>query len=121
MSYIGLGRKKAKAAADITGLNEGNWTNTFDHSVLGANPAYFECHHISAINVPPASTLHVMVGADVWSSAVLYGDAEWDPSQPLLLTPDDDVYLFWSQPATGKPPVAWMWLRYDPAIQPRST
>lgn len=121
MSYIGLGRKKAVAAADLTGLNPGNWTNVFDHSVLKANISYFECHHMSAVNVPGISTLTVYVGNDVWSSVELFGSSEWDPSQPLILTPDDDVYLCWNQAATGTPPVCWMWLRYDPAIQPQRT
>jgi hypothetical protein len=118
MSYISLGRKKAVAAADTTGLNEGNWTNAFTHSVLGANVPYFECHHMSAINVPGISVLTAYVTNDVWSSVQLAGNAEWDPAQPLLLRPDDDVYLCWNQPAEGTPPTCWMWLRYDPAINP---
>lgn len=118
MSYVGLGRKKVIAAADQTGLNPGNWTNVFDRGVLKANVAEFECYHMSVINVPRTSILTVYVQKDVFSSALLIGNAEWDPAQPLPLTPDDDVYLCWNQPATGTPPTAWMWLRYDPAIQP---
>ena len=118
MSYIDLGRKKVAAGADLSGLNPGNWTNAFTHAVLGANVARFECYHISAINVPGLSTLTVYKGTDVWSSVELFGNAEWDPSQPMPLSSDDDVYLCWNQAATGTPPTCWMWLRYDPAIQP---
>lgn len=118
MSYISIGRKKTVAAADQTGLNTGNWTNDFSHSILLANVARFECYKITVINVPGIVTLTAYVGNDVYSSVVLYGNAEWDPSQPLPLSPDDDVYLCWESPATGTPPTAWMWLRYDPAVQP---
>lgn len=118
MSYIDLGRKKVTAAADLTGLNTGNWTNVFDHATLGANVSQFECYHISAVNVPALATLVVYKGADVWSAVELFGDAEWDPAQPMPLAPADDVYLCWDQPASGTPPLCWMWLRYDPAVNP---
>jgi hypothetical protein len=118
VSYVSLGRKKTVAAADATGLNTGNWTNVFDHSILKANVAAFECYHMSVINVPHAIVLTVYVGVDVFSSVLLAANAEWDPAQALPLTPDDDVYLCWSATAAGTPPTAWMWLRYDPAVQP---
>lgn len=118
MSYIDLGRKKVTAAADLTGLNAGNWTNVFDHATLGANVPRFECYHMSAVSVPSLATLTVFKGVDVYSAVELFGDAEWDPAQPMPLAPADDVYLCWDQPATGTPPTCWMWLRYDPAINP---
>jgi hypothetical protein len=118
MSYIGLGRKKVVAAKDLTGLNTGNWTNAFDQAVLGAKVPYFECHHISAVQVPGVSTLTAYIGLDIWSAVVLAGNAEWDPAQPMLLTPGDEVYFAWNKAASGAPPVVTMWLRYDPAINP---
>ncbi len=118
MSYIDLGRKKVTAARDLSGLNPGNWTNQFSHDVLGANVPRFEAYHISAVSVPSLSTLTVYKGTDVWSAVVLAGDAEWDPNQPMPLSPADDVYLCWDMAATGTPPVCWLWLRYDPAINP---
>lgn len=120
-SYIGLGRKKATAIKDNTGLNTGNWTNVFDHQALGANPPQFEIYHFAAINVPAVSTLTVFVGNDVFSSVLLAGNSEWDPSQALPLTPDDDVYLCWNIAASGTAPVVTAWLRYDPAINPAQT
>ncbi len=118
MSYISLGRKKVTATADTTGLNTGNWTNAYTHAVLGAKVAYFECHHMAVTQLSGIATLTTYVVNDVWSSVVLGGNSEWDPSQPLLLRPDDEVFLCWSLPATGTPPVSYLWLRYDPAIQP---
>lgn len=119
MSYIDLGRKKVTATADLSGLNEGNWTNVFDHATLGANVPRFECYHMSAVSVPSLATLTVFKNTDVYSSVLLYGNSEWDPAQPMPLSPDDDVYLCWNQAATGTPPVCWMWLRYDPVINPK--
>lgn len=119
MTYIGLGRKKATAAADLTGLNTGNLTNVFDHGILAANVARFELYHIAVTNLSQVATVTVYVGADVYSSVPLVGNAEWDPSQPLLLTPDDDVYLCWDLAESVTPaPVATVWLRFDPAAQP---
>lgn len=116
MSSIGLGRRKVTATKDTSGLNPGNWTCAFTHDVLSANVARFECYHMVAKDITGVVTLTTFVFNDVWSSAQLAGDAEWDPQQPLPLTPDDDVFLCFSSAATGTPPVCWMWLRYDPAI-----
>ena len=121
MSYIDLGRKKVTAVADMSGLNDGNWTNAFTHDVLGANVGSFECYRMTAINVPSLASLSVYKNSDVYSAVVLYGNAEWDPSQPMPLGPADDVYLCWNQAAAGTPPTCWMWLRYDPAINPTTT
>lgn len=118
MSYIGLGRKKVTAAADLTGLNTGNFTNAFDHGTLTANIAYFECYHFAVTDLAGISPVTVYVGNDPYSSATLSGNAEWDPSQPLLLTPDDDLYLCWGIADTGTAPVVTAWLRYDPEVQP---
>jgi hypothetical protein len=118
VSYIKIGRKKTTAALDQTGLNPGNWTNVMDHAVLGVNVANFECYHLSITQLATIATLTVYVGIDIWDSVQLSGNSGWDPSQPLLLTPADDVYLCWSLAASGTPPIATAWLRYDPAVQP---
>jgi len=118
MSYIGLGRKKITAAADLTGLNPGNFTNAFDHGTLAANVSYFEIYHFAVTDLAQISTVVIYVDSDPYSSGQLIGNAEWDPSQPLLLSPADDVYLCWNIADTGTPPVVTAWLRYDPEIQP---
>lgn len=121
MSYKDLGRRKVVSAPDQTGLNTGNWTAVFDHATIGGNVPFFECYHMTVINVPVLPSLMVYKNTDVYSTALLVGNAEWDPQQPMPLTPTDDVYLCWSAAATGTPPTCWMWFRYDPAINPPGT
>jgi hypothetical protein len=120
VSYITLGSRVATAAADPTGLNAGNWTNAFTKQVLGANVPYFEIYSMSVTNVPVNGSLVAYVNSRMRSSAKLFGNAEWDPSQPILMTPGDELYIAWTAAAaSGTAPAATVWLRYDPAIQPR--
>lgn len=118
MSYLGLGSKVVTAVADTTGLNDGNWTNQFTVAILGAKVAQYECYSITVTQVPANSQVIAYVGTRIRTSAKLFGNSEWDPSQPILLTPTDELFLAWNQPATGLPPIATVWLRYDPAVQP---
>lgn len=118
MSYVTLGSRVAVAAADPTGLNTGNWTNAFGVGVLKVTVPYYEIYAITVKDVPSLATVTGYVGVRVRTTALLVGDAEWDPQQPMLMTPTDELYLAWNQPATGTPPTATIWLRYDPAIQP---
>jgi hypothetical protein len=117
VSYVGLGSKIATAAIDHTGLNPGNFTNSFNVAVLGAKVAYYEIYTMTVTGVPVLATVTAFVGTRVRTSALLAGNSEWDPSQPILMTPTDELYLCWNF-ATGTPPTATVWLRYDPAIQP---
>lgn len=118
MSYIGLGSRDLIAAADTTGLNTGNWTNAFSTAVLTSKVAYYEVYSIVATNVPALATVIAYVGSRRRSSAVLAGNSEWDPNQPILMTPSDELYLCWNLAASGTPPDVTVWMRYDPAIQP---
>lgn len=118
MSTIDLGFKKAVAALDTTGFNAGNWTNVFTHDVLGATVPSFECYRLVVKNIPTLATVTVYKGNVPFSSALLAGDAEWDPSQPMPLTPQDDAYVTWNIAAAGTPPVVWFYMRYDPAVNP---
>lgn len=119
MSYITLGSREVIAAADSTGLNEGNWTNAFPLATLGAKVAYYEVYSMVVTNVPANGSIVAYVNNRRRTSAKLFGNAEWDPSQPILMTPDDELYLCWTfAAATGTPPDATVWMRYDPAVQP---
>jgi hypothetical protein len=118
VSYVPLGSKQVTSVADTTGLNSGNWTAEFTKQVLGIGIASYECYAITVQAVPAFTTVDVYVNTRLRSTAVLIGNAEWDPSQPLLLTPVDEVYFAWSLAASGTPPQVTMWLRYDPTVQP---
>src|SRR5580700_7470770 len=114
MSYITLGSQQVTAAADTTGLNAGNWTNAFTKQVLSANVPYYEVYSMTVKNVPANGSLVVYVNTRIRSSAQLFGNSEWDPSQPILMTPDDELYIAWTAAAAaGTAPVATVWLRYD--------
>lgn len=119
MSYIGLGSRLALSATDTTGLNDGNATNAFPVNVLGAKVPYYEVYSITVRFVPVLSTITAYIGTRVRTSALLAGNAEWDPSQPILLTYSDELYLCWDIAEPDPPIEATIWLRYDPAIQPQ--
>lgn len=121
MGYRTLGSKVVPAVKDTTNLNPGNWTNAFDAAVLTVKVPTFECHHIAVTQVPAGATVTVFISTRQWSSVLLAGNSEWDPAQPMLLVPSDEVYFAWNRAATGTPPIVTMWLRYDPAINPPIT
>lgn len=121
MPYIGLGRKKVDAIKDTTGLNAGNWTNVFDERVLSAKVPFYEIYKVTVTNALtglPGLTWYQ--NADVWSSVQLDGNAEWDPTNQLLMTPADVTYFCWNVPfsALVTPPRVTVWMRYDPTINP---
>ncbi len=119
MPYIGLGRRKVDGIMDNTGLNTGNWTNVFDERVLGAKVAYYEIYKVVVTNaLPGLPVLTWYMNNDVWSSVPLAGNAEWDPTNPLLMTPSDVTYFCWNIAfnASVTPPRVTVWMRYDPTI-----
>lgn len=118
MSYITLGSRLQQAATDSTGLNKGNFTSYFPASSLNVNIPYFEVYSISVTGLAQVATVTVYVHGQVRSTAKLLGNSEWDPSQPMLLIPGDDLALAWDFGA-GAAPTATVWLRYDPAINPQ--
>lgn len=117
MSYITLGSRYAQAVPDTSGLNQGNYTCQFTAAELNVNVPFYELYSMSVTGLLVVATVTVYVNNRVRSSARLLQASEWDPAQPMLLTPPDEVYLAWSF-GTGTPPAATVWLRYDPDIQP---
>lgn len=117
MSYVGLGSRFNIAAKDATGMNAGNYTNAFTSGVLGINVANYELYHIVVSNVPAGAQATLYIGARQWGFTNPNGGSEWDPAQPMLLNPSEEVYFFWNLASTGavKPQVT-CWFRYDPAL-----
>lgn len=114
MAYAGLGpRGPLLAVPDSTGHNSGNWTTAFTSAVLGINVAWFECFHMVVDQVPAGAYARIEIGAKPWGFTNPQAGSEWDPSQPMLLQPTQDIYFYWSAPATGVPPRVTMWFRYD--------
>lgn len=115
MSYIGLGSRVLTAATDTSGLNAGNYSSQFAAAAMSVNVPYFEVYSMSVTGLGSVATITVYVNGKVRSTAKLLGNAEWDPNQPILLTPADELLLAWDF-GTGTPPSATIWLRYDPAV-----
>lgn len=102
--------------ADQTGLNPGNWTVTFDPSVLPQVP-YFEVSHI-VVNGAPGSSFLVYVGTRLWDSVLNGFSNAWDPAVPIPLIPGEYLYFCWSDPVTDlDPPTVTIWLRYDQDVR----
>lgn len=120
MSYVPLGSRTAAGALDSTGLDPGSYSNFFGPAQLGVNQDYFEVYSMSVTGLTTLATVTVYVNGQVRSTALLFGNSEWDPNQPILLIPGDQLTLAWDF-GTGAAPTATVWLRYDPAIQVGST
>lgn len=119
MSYIGLGsRGPNTGASDSTGLNTGNFTNAFTPAILATNVPYFEIYHMIVTNVPVGANAQIVVNNKPWGFTYPLFGSEWDPSQPLLMNPTDEIDFLWNVLASGTPPLVTVWLRYDPLIQP---
>lgn len=116
MPYLPLGSVQQAATADNTLQNAGNWTNPFTSDVININVPYFECHHIYVANVPAGASATIRIGTRNYSFTQPFGGSEWDPAQPMLLNPGQDVFFFWTATATGTPPTVTMWFRYDSSI-----
>lgn len=117
MSFITLGpRGPVTAALDTTGYNPGNYTCDFPAAIIGSKVPYFEVYSMN-VTLSGLATVTVYQNNQVRSTALLFGNSEWDPSQPILLQALDELSLAFDF-GTGTPPVATIWLRYDPGINP---
>jgi hypothetical protein len=115
-SYATLGSRMLIATADTTGQNTGNFTCWFSPAVVNVNIPVFEVYHVIFSGANLLDTVTIDVGATAWSFAAagFGGGAEWDPANPLLLIPGNDLYFYWSTPTSSTTtPVVTIWLRYD--------
>ena len=118
MPYITLGPRKVIASADLTGLNPGNLTCAFPASFLNVNEPYFEMYHIIVNSVPAGASATIYLNSQQWGFTYPVSGSEWDPTQPMLLRPGDEVDFCWSAASSVTPaPVVTIWLRFDPATK----
>ena len=118
MSYLSLQSRSTTAALDTTGLNDGNLTNAFTARELFP-VAQYELYHMVVTDVPAGANGAVYIGARQWGFTFPNSGSEWDPSQPMLLTPGQEIYILWniaSPSPTGLYPVVTGWFRYDPSL-----
>ena len=117
MTYVGLGVRTAKGAADTTGNNKGNWTVVFDPQTINANVPHFELYKLVVKGAGSTATFDVFVNTNQWDTSVYAVHNSWDPQQPLLLTPGDTIYFYYSTASSdGNQPSVTAWFRYDPAL-----
>lgn len=117
MPYVGLGSRKAVGTADTTGNNPGNWTVQFQPQDINVNVGHFECYKLIVKGSATTATFDVYVNGNQWDTSVYAVHNSWDPVQPLLLTPGDTLYFYYSSAASdGNKPSITAWFRYDPAI-----
>jgi len=117
MPYIGLGSRRVVAAADQTRLNTGNLTSAFTPAVIDINVPYYELYKIMVQNVPIGFAASVMINNKLFSYTMPVQGSEWDPSQPMLLNPTDELDLLWTIPTSNTTlPVCTAWFRFDYSI-----
>lgn len=123
MSYIPLGWRKLIAAADTTGLNAStNYTNAFNPQTLNINVAVCEVYHAVVSAGTPTSQLIpapciVYLNSMPYSFTFPISGSEWDPAEPMLIRPGDEVDFCWQLATSQTPaPVVTLYLRYDPAL-----
>lgn len=117
MTYVGLGARSATGITDQTGQNPGNWTVTFDPQTINVNVPHFELYKLVVKGAANTATFDVFVNTNQWDTAVYAVHNSWDPTQPLLLTPGDIIYFFYStNSGDGNTPKITAWFRYDPAL-----
>lgn len=117
MTYIPLGFRSATVGLDTTGLNAGNWTATFDSSVMGIQVPVFELYHLY-LTAPTLTTgqttATVLINRGYWDVTLIGQANSWDPSQPPLLTPGDAISILFNVPTSTTPkPTAFAWFRYE--------
>jgi hypothetical protein len=118
MTYLSLGPiGPIVAVKDTSTLNAGNLTAALTQDVIAKKVSTFELYHVAITDVPSDTTLTLYVGQHVWSVAQLSTIGDWDPSQPMLLHPGDDVWFCFNK-ADGTTPVPKVtaWFRYDSAF-----
>lgn len=117
-TYGTLGFRTLAATADTTGMNTGNYTAVLTGSVININEPYFECYHIY-LTSPAApgtsyTTCQVYLNSGYWDyTSVANPGNGWDPSQPMILGPGDEVSFLFNVSASVSPaPIVTCWFRY---------
>lgn len=117
MSYLTLGSRTAKGAADTTGNNAGNWTVQFPPNILNITATEFEVYKIVITGGASSATFNVYVDAQQWDTAIYPAGNSWDPTQPLIMRYGQTLYFYLNSASTdGHKPTVTIWLRYQPEL-----
>lgn len=118
MGYVTLGARPKVGVPDTTGQNTGNWTVSLEPADIGVTVSTFEMYHmfISAptLAADQQSSARVMLNQYFWDATLIAQLNSWDPSQPMLLTPGDTIYVLFDVPTEmTTPPTVTCWFRYQ--------
>jgi hypothetical protein len=117
MPYIGLGSRRVVAAPDLTGLNPGNFTCAFTPAIINVNVPYFEVYKMIVENVPIGFSATCVIDTKHFSFTLPNQGSEWDPSQPMLLIPANELDLLWNIPTSNTTvPICTAWFRFDTSV-----
>lgn len=119
MTLTPLGARPVTATADSTGLNPGNWTAVLPADIINISVPVFEMYHmfISAptLGVGQQSNARVRWNQYFWDATLVAQLNSWDPSQPMLLQPGDEISVLFNVPTTSNPaPMITCYFRYQP-------
>lgn len=113
-TYIPLGARYAQGKADTGQINNGNWTVTFDSTILSNLLPVSEVYHIVVQGAASGSTGKVFIDNNQWDIVPACDINSWDPNEPLPLKPGQTLYFYISTSATdNNQPNVTIWLRYD--------
>jgi len=102
------------AALDQTGRNTGNLTNALTGSFIGINVPEFECYHMTVTNVPSGGQATIYRNSSLYSFVYPFIGSEWDPSQPMLLRPGDEIDFLWNIVSSStQKPIVTAFFRFD--------
>jgi hypothetical protein len=120
MALQTLGARTVMAAPDTTGRNGTNWTATCTADLMNVNVDPYQVYHIYLASTqlldwsanPIAGQFQVWINGNPWDNVPYSANNAWDPAQPMILHPGDEVDFFFSF-NTGQAPIVTLWLRYD--------
>ena len=110
------GPRTLTASADQTGRNPGNLTTSFTGATFNINVPTFEIYQMIVSSVPVGGYASIYLNNQPHGFVYPNLGAEWNPAQPMILTPTDQLDFLWSIASNVTPaPIVTIWLRYNPA------
>lgn len=122
MTLQTLGCRVITATMDQTGRNTGNWTAQCTDQAINVNVDPYQVYHIYLATTQLlqwttqgqaiAGQFQVWINGNPWDNVPYSANNSWDPAQPMILHPGDEIDFFFSF-GTGSPPIVTLWLRYN--------
>ncbi len=114
-TYLPLPPLKA-TAVNAPDINQGNWTNVFRASDMRIQIPYFLLTHAVITSAPAGGTCSISINNQFtygFSAPGFGGGSEYDPQNPLILLPGQDLFFPWTVAASGTAPVVTVFFKFD--------